>query len=249
MKYYISEANWSTILSFLKAQKGLHTSNEPKLRIFIEAVYYILKTGGQWMYIPKCYGCGRAIHKRYKNWADKGVWGDLMTYVADKDTQQVMMDSLSVKAHACASGYEINGNEIHALGRSVGGFTTKIHTLTDALGNPIRFILTPGNTHDIIPTKDLLEGIRNSKVLADKAYFSEENIEFITGNCNEVVIPSKSNYTKDHSIDWHVYKERHLIENFFSKIKHFRRVFSRFDKTCSAFLGFISLASTFIWLR
>jgi hypothetical protein len=60
MKYYISEANWSTILSFLKSQKGLHTSNEPKLRIFIEAVYYILKTGGQWMYIPKCYGCGIA---------------------------------------------------------------------------------------------------------------------------------------------------------------------------------------------
>jgi transposase len=65
----------------------------------------------------------------------------------------------------------------------------------------------------------------------------------------EAVIPSKSNYKKDHSIDWHVYKERHLIENFFSKIKHFRRIFSRFDKTCSAFLGFISLASIFIWLR
>ncbi|MBK2357825.1 transposase, partial [Francisella hispaniensis] len=50
-------------------------------------------------------------------------------------------------------------------------------------------------------------------------------------------------------IDWHIYKERHLIENFFSKIKHFRRIFSRFDKTCSAFLGFIALTSTLIWLR
>ncbi|MBK2357824.1 transposase, partial [Francisella hispaniensis] len=55
--------------------------------------------------------------------------------------------------------------------------------------------------------------------------------------------------TKKHNIDWHIYKERHLIENFFSKIKHFRRIFSRFDKTCSAFLGFIALASTLIWLR
>lgn len=249
MKYYISESNWSTILSFLQAQKGLHTNNAPKLRIFIESVYYVLKTGIQWLYIPQDYGCGRAIHKRYKEWADKGIWNDFMTYVSDTDLQQVMIDSLSIKAHACASGYEKDGNQSHALGRSVGGFTTKIHTLTDALGNPIRFILTPGNIHDIIPTKDLLEGIYNSKVLADKAYFSEENMKFITGNHNEVVIPSKSNYTKAHSIDWHVYKERHLIENFFSKIKHFRRVFSRFDKTCSAFLGFVALASAFIWLR
>ena len=83
MKYYILESNWSTIFSFLKSQKGLHTNNESKLRIFIEAVYYILKTGVQWMYIPSYYGCGRAIHKRYKYWADKGLWCDLMGSVAN----------------------------------------------------------------------------------------------------------------------------------------------------------------------
>ncbi|MBK2357840.1 IS5/IS1182 family transposase, partial [Francisella hispaniensis] len=71
-----------------------------------------------------------------------------------------MVDLLSVKAHACASGYEINSNKIHALGRSAGGFTTKIHTVTDALGNPVRFILSVGNVHDIIPSQDLLKGIK-----------------------------------------------------------------------------------------
>ncbi|WP_035718566.1 IS5 family transposase, partial [Francisella sp. W12-1067] len=138
-------------------------------------------------------------------------------------------------------------NKTHALGRSVGGFTTKIHALTDALGNPVRFILTAGNIHDIVPSQELLHGIKDSYVIADKAYFSDENVRFLKENGNTVVIPARENYTKDHSVDWHIYKERHLIENFFSIIKHFRRVFSRFDKTCSAFLGFIALASTFIW--
>ena len=242
MQYNISESNWSTILIFLKLKKGLHTKDTAKLRKFVEAVFYILKTGAQWKYIPKDYGNSRAIHKRYKYWADKGIWNDLMTHVSDVDSQQFMIDSLSVKAHACAIGYEINGNQRNALGRSVGGLTTKIHTLTDALGNPVRFVITGGNVHDIVPSQELLKGITNAYILADKAYFSEENK-------NKPVIPAKENYTKGHNIDWHIYKERHLIENFFSKIKHFRRVFSRFDKTCSAFLGFVALASTFIWLR
>nr|WP_232310109.1 MULTISPECIES: transposase [Francisella] len=101
----------------------------------------------------------------------------------------------------------------------------------------------------MVPSPELLKGITNAYILADKAYFSDENVRFLKENGNTVVIPARENYTKDHNIDWHIYKERHLIENFFSKIKHFRRAFSRFDKTCSAFLGFIALASTFIWLR
>ena len=73
MQYNISESNWSTILIFLKLQKGLHTKDTAKLRKFVEAVFYILKTGAQWKYIPKDYGNSRAIHKRYKYWADKGI--------------------------------------------------------------------------------------------------------------------------------------------------------------------------------
>ena len=181
MRYYISESNWSTILTFLRSQKGLHTKDTHRLRIFVEAVFYILKTGAQWDYLHKDYGNSRAVYKRYKYWADKGIWCNLMTYVSDIDSEQFMIDSLSVKVHACASGYEINGNEIHALGRSVGGFTTKIHTVTDALGNPVRFILS-----------------------ADKAYFSEDNIRFLTKNGNTAIIPAKENYTKNHIIDWNI---------------------------------------------
>ena len=80
-------------------------------------------------------------------------------------------------------------------------FTTKIHTVTDALGNPVKFILSAGNVHDIIPSQNLLEGIKNAQILADKAYFSEDNLKFLMKNGN---IPAKENYTKDHNIDWHI---------------------------------------------
>ena len=86
-----------------------------------------------------------------------------MTYLSDIDSQQFMFDSLSVKTHACASGYEINGNKIHALDRSVGRFTTKIYTVTDVLGNPVRFMLSTGNIYDIILSQDLLKDIRGLK--------------------------------------------------------------------------------------
>ncbi|APD50287.1 hypothetical protein FSC454_03645 [Francisella hispaniensis FSC454] len=82
MKYYISESNWSTILTFLKSQKGLHTKDTKKLRVFIEAVFYILKTGAQWGYLHEDYGNSRTIHKRYKYWADKGIWSNLMSYIS-----------------------------------------------------------------------------------------------------------------------------------------------------------------------
>ncbi|NCI40069.1 transposase, partial [Francisella tularensis subsp. holarctica] len=95
---------------------------------------------------------------------------------------------------------------------------------------------------------NLLKNVYNTKVIADRAYHSNEIRQHIQSISSEAVIPCKSNILNHIPFDSHVYKERHLIENFFSKIKHFRRVFSRFDKTISAYIGMIKLACTFIWL-
>jgi transposase len=240
---------WTQILSFLKTRKGLHTKNERKLRTFVEGVWYTLRTGCQWRLIPATYGHWRSLHRRYKSWSDRGIWEALMGYVSEVDTQDLMLDSTIARAHACASGYEKSGHVAQALGRSKGGFTTKIHALVDALGNPIKFTLTPGQQHDITQVGILLENICNSNILADKAYYSTKLIEVIESKGCTVVIPAKRNSKNPRAIDKHIYKERHLIENFFSKIKHFRRVFSRFDKTISSYLGFINFAGALIWMR
>jgi len=95
--------------------------------------------------IPENYGSWRTIHKRFKRWADYGIWERLFVTVQDNpDFEYIMIDVTIIRAHACSAGYNKDSQNQEALGRSRGGFITKIHALSDALGNPLKFILTPG---------------------------------------------------------------------------------------------------------
>jgi len=249
MNYHISNAHWAIVFSYLTQQAYLHTSNESQLRLFIEAIYFMTRTGCQWRLLPEKYGYWRAIHRRYKRWSDKGIWKDLMAFVGDPDDQEFMIDSTIVRAHACSAGYKKNDEENLALGRSKGGFTTKIHALVDGLGNPIKFLLTPGQRHDITQAAILTEEIHDSAILGDKGYDADHFIDWLNKNNNSHTIPPKRNRKNPRDYDQHRYKERHLVECFFSKMKHFRRVFSRFDKSVNSFLGFLYFVGTLIWLR
>lgn len=250
MEYYIEASAWGKVLSFLRNIKGLHTSNEMKLRQFIEAVWYIARTGCQWRLLPKIYGFWRAVHGRFKSWSDKGIWLELFKHFQiNGDEEAFMIDATIVRAHACASGYKENNQDQEALGRSMGGFTTKIHALVDALGYPLKFILTPGQRQEITQAYELTEGISEALLIADKAYDSYRFVKHLEDKNCTPVIPSKKNRKKPRKHDRHAYKERHLIECFFGKIKHFRRIFSRFDKTASVFLSFLHFVGTLIWLK
>ena len=136
-----------------------------------------------------------------------------------------------------------------SLGRSRGGFSTKIHLATDALGNALRFILTGGERHDITQAEPLIENLSADCVIADKGYDAQAFVLKLKARNSEAVIPSRINRQEQREIDTHLYKERHLIENQIGKLKHFRRVFSRFDKLAKHYLSFIYFASTVVWLR
>ena len=138
---------------------------------------------------------------------------------------------------------------VEALGRSMGGFSCKIHAAVDALGNPLRLILTPGQSSDIGQAENLVVSINAQKVLADKGYDSGKLVEWLTKEGMEAVIPSRSNAKEPRQCDWWVYKERHLVECFFGKIKHYRRVFSRFEKKSCNFMAFLHFVSVLIWFR
>jgi len=142
-----------------------------------------------------------------------------------------------------------SGGEPQALGRSRGGFSTKIHVAVDALGNPVDFILTEGQAADNPQAQVLLKGKSPEYVLADKAYDADDTIKTIENQRAIPVIPPKANRKHQRECDFALYKERHLVECFIGKIKHFRRVFSRFDKRQTRFLAFLHFVSTIIWLR
>lgn len=160
-----------------------------------------------------------------------------------------MIDATIVRAHACSAGYGKESQPQQALGRSKGGFSTKIHALVDALGNPLKFIFSAGQRHEISQAEALIEDIWRSIVIGDKGYDSNAFVEILTAKKSPCVISPKRNRLNPRNYDEHLYKERHLIECFFGKIKHFRRIFSRFDKTATSFLAFLHFVSTFIWLK
>ena len=143
-----------------------------------------------------------------------------------------------------------NGEQAdQALGRSRGGFSTKIHATVDGLGNPLRLQLTAGQRHDITVADEMIVDLDFDYVLADRSYAAQDFLETIIVSGAQPVIPPKRNAQEPHDYDKWRYRERHLIECFIGKIKHFRRVFSRFDKLARRYLGFVQFASTLIWLR
>ena len=137
------------------------------------------------------------------------------------------------------------------IGLSRGGKNTKLHALVDGLGNPIRLIFTSGEVHDSKEGTALLEGFNlvESAVLGDKAFGTVEILTYVRKHGGTVVIPPKSNAAEPWECDFYHYKERHLVECFFNKLKHFRRIATRYDKLSSMFQAFTYLACIMIWLK
>lgn len=141
------------------------------------------------------------------------------------------------------------GQQTQALGRSRGGFSTKIHISVDGLGNPLRFQLTGGERNDITQGEALIAGYTYDQVIGDRAYDSDEFRGVVWARGGVPVIPPRAWRKEARPYDQHLYRERHLVECFINKIKHYRRIFSRFEKLGQRYLGFLQFVGTLIWLR
>jgi transposase len=119
----------------------------------------------------------------------------------------------------------------------------------DSLGNPLRFILSGGERHDITQAQALIDGFVFDHLIADTAYDAEHFLNAILAQPAQAVIPPRLNRKQGRDYDQHLYRERHLVECFINKIKHFRRIFSRFEKLATRYLAFLSFAGALIWLR
>ena len=131
----------------------------------------------------------------------------------------------------------------------MGGFSTKIHILVDALGNPVEFILTGGQQADVTQAEALMQAHQADAVIADKAYDSDAVVDAAKRQGAEAVIPSKKNRKVPREYDEHLYKDRKKVEWFINLLKQYRRVATRYEKTARNFLGFVHVASIMILLR
>lgn len=127
--------------------------------------------------------------------------------------------------------------------------STKIHAAVDALGNPVRFILTQGQSSEYEQANAMISGFQAEFVLADRGYDSNEFIETIQSCGAVAVIPPRKNRIESRAYDKIIYKERNFVERLFQKLKHYRRIATRYERLARNYMAMLSLVATIIWLE
>ncbi|HXA37591.1 MAG TPA: IS5 family transposase [Phenylobacterium sp.] len=247
-RYDLSEVEWRLIEPLLPNKpRGVARVDDRRV---INGIFYVLRTGSPWRDLPSRYGPHTTVYNRYNRWAKAGVWLRIFEALSAKSPQSLhLIDSSIIRAHQHAAGGKKGGPD-HAIGRSRGGLSTKINAVVDQDGLPIRIVLSAGQASDKAAVADLIEGLPPARALvADRGYDAQAIIDLvrIRGGCAH--IPTQRDRKVQRSIDPEIYRQRNLVERYFCKLKHFRRVATRFDKLARNFLAAVLLASTRLWLR
>jgi transposase len=248
-RHEISDEHWEAINDLLPGKEGDPGVTAKDNRLFVNAVLWIAKTGAPWRDLPERFGNWNSVFQRFNRWCKAGVWQTIMEKLQDPDLGVLLLDSTIIRAHQHAAGAEDSSAEAEALGRSRGGFSTKIHVACDGLGKPVKIILTPGQDHDVTQGPALIADSDAEKMIADKAYDSDAFIDAITSKHAEAVIPPRGNRSEKRYYDKQEYKRRNVVERFISTIKQCRRVATRYEKTARNFLAFVQFASIFVLLN
>lgn len=159
-----------------------------------------------------------------------------------------MIDGTIVRAHRHAAG-ALGGQDQQGLGRSCGGFSSKIHAKVDAFGMPLSIIITAGQAADIKQAKTLVGEDICEDLLADRGYDSDAFRDMLNERKIRPVIPGKKNRLVPPEYDKHTYKERNAIERFFGRLKEYRRIATRYDKTTIMFKAGIIVACILMWIK
>lgn len=251
MYVILANATWARICPFLMRHPRIRSAEHAEQ--FLNAVLWILRTGAQWRALPESLGKWNSVYKRFRRWSEWEVFEDLLDHLSrNADYEWLSVDSTTIRAHMSAAGAPASagGQGAQSFGRSRGGFSTKIHVKTDALGLPLKLSLTAGHRGDMIGVWKVLEpeDACAQALLADMAYDANSLREHLKSAQIQAVIPCNPT-RRQLPYDKELYKARHVVECFINKIKWYRRVATRYDKLDKTYLNFLHLACCMIWLR
>jgi len=196
----LSDELWSKLKGIM-LQHQIY--DKPHLRMVVEAILYRMRVGCPWRDLPEEFGFWHSIYQQFNRWSAKDKLMKIFKYlVQEPDLEWEFIDGSIIRAHQHSSG--ATGEDNQAIGKSVGGNTTKIHMAVDACGFPIEFQLTGGEVHDAKAATDLIAKLPKADyTIADKGYDSEEIREQIRQKSSTPVIPRKKNSkTGNVDIDW-----------------------------------------------
>jgi transposase len=245
----LSDAAWERMAPLIIGRPDQKGSTGRDNRMFVEGVLWIVRTGSPWRDLPEAFGDWNSVFRRFSRWSIKGVWWRIFEAMSDDpDFEYLIVDYHRPGASARRRG-EKRGSEDQALGRSRGGLSTKIHLAVRGLGCPVRFTLTAGQKGDAPQAAALIEGLPAEVVMADTAYDADHLRQAIAAKGALAVIPNNPSRALKYPLDKHLYAQRHLVECCFSKLKQFRRVATRFEKTARNYLAVVTLAAIVLWMR
>jgi transposase len=229
----------------------------------------VLRTGAPWRDVPERYGRWSTLHSRFRRWTASGVWNRVLAALqADADARGELdwgvhyVDATVVRAHRSAAGAR-GGQRGEALGRSRGGFSTKIHIRAEGGGKPLAFILSGGERHESRFLCALLDGghvrrlgagrprHRPECVVGDKGYSYPSLRRLLARRGIRCVIPRRKDQRpgdRRHRFDPVLYRGRNRVERLVGRLKEQRRIATRYEKRASSFLAMITLAALLLWL-
>ena len=247
MRYELTDYEWTAIKPMLPNKpRGVPRANDRRV---LNGIFWVLRSGVPWRDLPNAFGPYTTCYNRFVRWARAGVWARIMNALAGAhDTAVQMIDTSIVRVHQ--HGACIMRNRQQSMRRSRGGLTSKIHAVVDTNGLPVRLALTAGEAHDNRLAGKLLSRLTSeTMLLADRGYDADWIRVLAAKKGAWANIPPRCNRKEPICFSPYLYRARNLVERFFNKIKHCRRVATRYDKLAANYLAFVQLASIRLWLR
>ncbi|WP_437013228.1 IS5 family transposase [Streptomyces sp. enrichment culture] len=280
-RHELSDAEWA-VLSRLLPSSG--TAGRPRAddRVVLNGIVWKLRTGSAWRDVPERYGSWQTLYTRFRRWALDGTFSRMLRAIqAEKDAAGdiqwlVSVDSTIVRAHQHAAGGKrgrSTGDEAgdHALGRSRGGLSTKVHLACDGIGRPLGFVLSGGNANDCTRFEQVMGSIsvprigpgrprtRPDHVVADKGYSSRKIRAYLRRRGIPHTIPERVDQAlgrlnrgtrggRPPGFNRSVYRRRNVVERCFNRLKQWRGLATRYDKTRESYQAAVTIASILLWI-
>ena len=258
-KHVLTDAQWSELAPLIEACRPPCKTEHIDLRRTIEAIIWRHDNGAKWRQIPAEFGSWWRPAQTFIRWSRLGVWNRMLEQAQEDGCVQMGMtflDGTSIRAHHKAAGAVRQGvssadrDAREALGRSRGGYGTKACVIADGAGRALGFVLAPGQAHELPLAPWLLALLMFIPlwIVGDRGYAARLFRDLICRIGAHPAIPAKSNEAPVDCPPW-IYVNRNRIERLWARLKEWRAVATRYEKTGSSFLGVLCLAATMDWIK